>query len=202
MIEPASFARSVHLHWDLSPWRRLQHHLPAWCAAALLCAAGWGGAASVGAGHRHRRQVAVRPKTVMGILGYTRWPSEPETVQLCVVGPTEYADALLKGGQLPGARVVQVRRMRLEDAALLTQCHGVYAGRLDDRAWQALRQRLQGQPLLSISERQELCQTDCMFCLDVRDAGVGFETNLDAVARSGVRVNPRVLQLARRKGGA
>ena len=61
---------------------------------------------------------------------------------------------------------------------------------------------LQGQPLLSISERQELCQTDCMFCLDVRDAGVGFETNLDAVARSGVRVNPRVLQLARRKGGA
>ena len=41
-----------------------------------------------------------------------------------------------------------------------------------------------------------------MFCLDVRDAGVGFETNLDAVARSGVRVNPRVLQLARRKGGA
>ena len=55
---------------------------------------------------------------------------------------------------------------------------------------------------LSISERQELCQTDCMFCLDVRDVGVGFETNLDAVARSGVRVNPRVLQLARRKGGA
>ena len=169
----------------LSPWCRLQHHLPAWGQDIVT--------------DGKSQSVA---KTVMGILGYTRWPSEPETVQLCVVGPTEYVDALLKGGQLPGARVVQVRRMRLEDAALLTQCHGVYAGRLDDRAWQALRQRLQGQPLLSISERQELCQTDCMFCLDVRDAGVGFETNLDAVARSGVRVNPRVLQLARRKGGA
>ncbi len=187
----------------LSHWRRLQHHLPAWCAAVLLCAAGWGAAWPAWGEEivtdEKSQSVA---KTVMGILGYTRWPSEPETVQLCVVGPTEYADELLKGGQLPGARVVQVRRMRLEDAALLTQCHGVYAGRLDDRSWHALRQRLQGQPLLSISERQELCQTDCMFCLDVRDAGVGFETNLDAVARSGVRVNPRVLQLAKRKGGA
>ena len=142
----------------LSPWCRLQHHLPAWGQDIVT--------------DGKSQSVA---KTVMGILGYTRWPSEPETVQLCVVGPTEYVDALLKGGQLPGARVVQVRRMRLEDAALLTQCHGVYAGRLDDRAWQAL---------LSISERQELCQTDCMFCLDVRDVGVGFETNLDAVARS------------------
>ena len=141
-------------------------------------------------------------KTVLGILGYTRWPSAPQTVRLCVVGPTEYADELLKGGLLPGDRRVQVRRMRLDDSELLSQCDGVYAGMLDDAAWRQLRARLESQPLLSISERQELCLIGCMFCLDVGEGGVAFETNLDSVARSGVRVNPRVLQLARRKGGA
>ena len=140
-------------------------------------------------------------RTVMGILAYTRWPVEQEMVTLCIVGPTEYADELLKGGLLPNARVAQVRRVRLDDAALHTECQGIYAGRLDDRAWSGLRQRLQGLPLLTISERKELCQLDCMFCLDVRGTSVEFETNLDAVARSGVRVNPRVLQLSKRKGG-
>ncbi len=145
-----------------------------------------------------KSQAAAR--TVLGILGYTRWPSAPQTVRLCVVGPTEYADELLKGGTLPGDRRVLVRRMRVDDAELLAQCDGVYVGMLDDTAWRQLRARLESQPLLSISERQELCLIGCMFCLDVRDSGVAFETNLDSVARSGVRVNPRVLQLARRKG--
>lgn len=140
-------------------------------------------------------------KTVLGILGHTRWPTAAQTVRLCVVGPTEYADELLKGGELLGERRVEVRRMRLDDAQLLSQCDSVYAGLLSDEAWRQLRGRLQSQPLLSISERQELCRIGCMFCLDVREDGVSFETNLDSVARSGVRVNPRVLKLARRKGG-
>lgn len=138
-------------------------------------------------------------QTVQGILGYTRWPSGSPVVRLCVVGPTEYADELLKGGALSGERSMQVRRMRLDDAELLQLCDAIYAGMLDDVAWRELRARLESRPLLSISERQELCLIDCMFCLDVRVGAVTFETNLDSVARSGVRVNPRVLQLARRK---
>jgi hypothetical protein len=41
-----------------------------------------------------------------------------------------------------------------------------------------------------------------MFCLDITPQGVSFELNLDSMARSGVRVNPRVLGLARRKEGS
>lgn len=141
-------------------------------------------------------------QTVFGILSYTRWPTELQTIRLCVVGPTEYADELLKGGQLPHSRQIVVRRMRLDDASLLSDCDGIYAGVLGDAAWRQLTTRLGTQPLLSISERQELCNIGCMFCLDVRPNGVGFESNLDSVARSGVRVNPRVLQLAKRKGNS
>ena len=140
-------------------------------------------------------------QAVFGIVSYTRWPVEPATIRLCVVGPTEYADEVLKGGQLPGERKVIVRRVRLDDPGLTTECEGVYVGLLTDSAWRQLVGRLVGQPLLSISERQELCQIGGMFCLDVRPAQVTFEVNLDSVARSGVRVNPRVLRLGRRKGG-
>ncbi len=140
-------------------------------------------------------------QAVFGIVSYTRWPVEHPIIRLCVVGPTEYADEVLKGGLLPGERKVMVRRIRLDDPALTTDCEGVYVGLLSDSAWRQLVGRLDGQALLSISERQELCQIGGMFCLDVRPGNVTFEVNLDSVARSGVRVNPRVLRLARRKGG-
>lgn len=140
--------------------------------------------------------------TVFGILGYTRWPTESQTVRLCVVGPTEYADELLKAAAPQGARKTVVRRMRLDDPHLGTECDGVYVGMLGDDEWRQLVTQIGGRPLLSISERQELCRIGGMFCLDVRPGGVSFEINLDSVARSGVRVNPRVLQLAKRKNGS
>ena len=59
-----------------------------------------------------------------------------------------------------------------------------------------------GQPLLTISEVAADCATGGMFCLDITPQGVSFELNLDSMARSGVRVNPRVLGLARRKEGS
>ena len=145
------------------------------------------------------RSQAVAQK-VFGILGYARWPQEPAVVRLCVLGPTEYADELLKGGRLHSGRLVQVRRRWLDDPLLSTECDGVYAGLLSDGDWRELLFRVAGQPLLSISERKSLCSVGAMFCLDVLGSSVAFEVNLDSLARSGVRVNPRVLQLARRKG--
>ena len=33
-------------------------------------------------------------QTVLDILSYTRWPTEPSELRLCVAAPTEYATAL------------------------------------------------------------------------------------------------------------
>ncbi|MCO2146029.1 YfiR family protein, partial [Pseudomonas aeruginosa] len=38
-----------------------------------------------------------------------------------------------------------------------------------------------------------------MFCLNVGGPRITFEANLDSIARSGVRVHPSVLKLARRQ---
>ena len=174
-------------------WRR-------WGALSIVAgvACAWLAAAQAQEVETDERSQVVAQK-VFGILAYTRWPHALATVRLCVLGPTEYADELLKGGKLANGRGVQVQRMRLDDPHMLAECNGVYAGIVSDDDWRELLGRLAGQPLLTISERKSLCHIGGMFCLDVLRSGVAFEVNLDSVARSGVRVNPRVLQLARRK---
>jgi len=152
-------------------------------------------------------------RTAAGILSYTRWPQKAQPVEqelrLCVVGETAYAGALLAvSGQKLGQRRLRVARVALDDVAALQSCAGLYVGQMALDAWRALLQQLDGQALLTISEQPGLCRVGAMFCLHRPDAqetaagessGIGFEVNLDSVTRSGLRVNPRVLQLARKK---
>ena len=138
-------------------------------------------------------------QTVASIVSYTRWPTALGTVQLCVLGPTEYADVLLKGIHLPGERAVLARRVFADEPQTMAGCNALYAGAVPDDEWRSVLARGADQPLLTLSERKALCVVGAMFCLELRDSSVAFEVNLDSVARSGVRVNPRVLQLGRRK---
>jgi hypothetical protein len=142
-------------------------------------------------------------QAVLGILSYVRWPQEAAEVSLCIVGPTEYADELTRAQafSLPGGRRIQVRRHAAAEVPA-TACDVVYLGMLDDAGWQTVFRRLAGRPVLSIGERREQCHAGGMFCLDVRERELGFEVNLDSVARSGLRIHPQVLQLARRKAKA
>lgn len=141
-------------------------------------------------------------QTVWGILGYARWPGQPAQVQLCLVGETHYAAVLQLDEFLPDGRQVLVRRVTGEGSPSLEGCHALYAGRLRAGQWQRLMAAWQpGQPLLTLSEDPAYCQQGGMFCLDVSRPQVGFELSLDSLARSGVRVNPRVLGLSRHKEG-
>jgi len=99
------------------------------------------------------RATAVR-ELVLDIMSYTRWPTEPAVLRMCVAAPTEYAIALFA--------------------------------------------RLQGHPVLSISEYNHDCSTSSVFCLQTSpdSVRVRFKVNLDALALSGVRVHPAVLKLA------
>lgn len=138
-------------------------------------------------------------QVVLGILSYARWPVEPAELRLCVVGPTEYTDDLLKGATQSTGRPVQVQRLLASNPAIVSDCNALYLGKLTDEERSNLFQRLNGQPVLSISERDDRCTVGTLFCLRVGDEQVAFEVNLDSVARSGVRIHPSVLQLSRRR---
>ncbi|MDD2060260.1 YfiR family protein [Pseudomonas sp. GD03860] len=140
-------------------------------------------------------------QVVLGILSYARWPVEPEQLRLCLVGPTEYADDLVKGTTQASGRPVAVRRLLANDPRIVTECDAMYLGQLSQDERKQLFSAVTGHPVLSISEANDPCTVGSVFCLRVSDRQVAFDVNLDSVARSGVRIHPSVLQLSRRRAG-
>jgi hypothetical protein len=144
------------------------------------------------------QQTAAVKDVVLGLLSYVRWPTEPAGIQVCVIGPTAYADGVMRGMVQATGRKVLSQRRSYDDAQLGEQCNAVYLGLLTDAERRALFQALEGHAVLSISERDLGCSVGSVFCLNVGNPRVSFEVNLDSMARSGLRVHPSVLQLAKR----
>ncbi|MBV4550140.1 YfiR family protein [Pseudomonas sp. SWRI102] len=185
--------------WETVRRKRCRHYLP----AALLCLLSPVAVAQdpPSTTRADLRAEAVA-QVVMGILSYARWPVEPTQLQLCIVGPTQYTDDLVKGTIQATGRPVVVQRVLADHPGIPTDCNAVYIGQLtsDERA--RLFASLIGKPVLSISEGGDQCTVGSLFCLRVGDEQVSFEVNLDSVARSGVRIHPSVLQLSRRRPAA
>ncbi|KAF1029573.1 MAG: hypothetical protein GAK37_01715 [Pseudomonas sp.] len=138
-------------------------------------------------------------QVVLGILSYARWPVEPAQLRLCIVGPTQYTDDLIKGTTQATGRPVVVQRLLFDHPDIASTCDAVYIGKLTSEERSSLFAALSGHPVLSISEGGDQCTVGSLFCLRVGDEQVSFEVNLDSVARSGVRIHPSVLQLSRRR---
>ncbi|MBP0609242.1 MULTISPECIES: YfiR family protein [Burkholderia] len=139
---------------------------------------------------------AVR-QVVLGIISFTRWPTTPVRLHLCVTGRPDYAGGLTDTLQA-GSTVLDVQRVRFDDPALGVACDVVYLGALGNDERARVRAVLSGRPVLTIAEHDMSCTAGAMFCVTVEGERVTFDINLDAVARSGVRVHPNVLNLARR----
>jgi hypothetical protein len=159
----------------------------------------WAGTAASDAQAQQRAKAVTQ--VVLGILSYARWPADPNPLRLCLVGPTEYADDLIKGNVQNSGQPLQVRRLLADDRSVANACDAIYIGKLDKLERERLFQRVNGHPLLSISEADDPCTVGSLFCLRVSDQQVAFDVNLDSVARSGVRIHPSVLQLSRRRAG-
>lgn len=137
---------------------------------------------------------------VLGILSYARWPKESGVLSLCLVGPTHYADALLRNGQPQiNGRTLEVKRRAFDDPWLGEACNAVYLGELSEGERGQLFNALREHAVLSISEDTPDCSVGSMFCLYIKATHVSFAVNLDSVARSGVHVHPAVLKLGQQR---
>ncbi|BBR55887.1 Uncharacterised protein [Pseudomonas putida] len=182
----------------VSPRGRVMGRALALLMAALLLAGPARADTPASAAQVQQRAKAVT-QVVLGILSYARWPAEPVPLRLCLVGPTEYADDLIKGNVQNSGQPLQVRRLLVNDQRVASACDALYIGKLDQGERERLFQSVSGHPVLSISEADDPCTVGSLFCLRVSDEQVAFDVNLDSVARSGVRIHPSVLQLSRRR---
>ncbi|WP_421989030.1 YfiR family protein [Roseococcus sp.] len=139
-------------------------------------------------------------QAVLGIMSYVRWPSDPAELHLCVLADAAYAGGLLAASHRAANRPVTAKRIAIESQTLTSACHVAFVGRTSPAEHGRVFSRLTGLPVLTISEDDPSCSAGSMFCLTVGGGQISFQVNLDAIARSGLRVHPSVLRLGQRRG--
>lgn len=135
-----------------------------------------------------------------GILTYARWPEPLRTVRLCIVGPSP-SSARIANRTLVNGQILSTARISVGEWAP-ERCDAVFLGRTTMTERTSIIRSLANRPILSMTDSDPQCIYGSMFCLRSVTGGVTFDLNIDAVSRSRVRVDPRVLALARRPGGA
>ncbi|MCB5423880.1 YfiR family protein [Altererythrobacter sp. CC-YST694] len=135
-------------------------------------------------------------RIVRAILEYTRWPKPIDPVEVCIVG-TASMGAAIETISLSDGRQVAVRHLARDGFASSSGCDAYYLGALDAGAMRQWISRAHGGPVVTIAERDPQCRSEAMFCMVYGPNTVSFRLNVDAVSRSGVRVDPRVLRIAK-----
>ena len=162
------------------------------CGALAPCAA-W---AQTGAAADARRPAEVA-QVLFGIISYVRWPVARPEVRVCMLGAPRFGAAIV---DTPASSLGQRIRVKIPAAAAAAgECDVIYLGSLPDGEREHLLAQIIGKPILSVAEPGTSCTVGTMFCLRLSEAQIGFDVNLDAIARSGLRVHPNALQIARRK---
>lgn len=133
------------------------------------------------------------------ILTYSRWPTSPSTIRLCSVGPSTLG-ARLANRRLSNGRLLTTSRVSSSEVNS-DRCDAVLIGRVTLSERTTIIRGIAGRPILSLIDGDSQCLSGAMFCLRAASHGVTFDLNIDAVSRSLVRVDPRVLALARPPGG-
>ena len=138
----------------------------------------------------------VRQK-VSGIVSYTRWPALSGPPKLCIFSSSRFSTTLQDNGatSLPYLPVI----IHSKQEALISDCNGFYFGNESPTFQMELIKQYPSKALLLIAEQNAECIIGSAFCLIINNNDVRFAVNLDALSRSGVKVNPDVLMLARKK---
>jgi hypothetical protein len=139
---------------------------------------------------------------VLGVINYTRWPQPSPSIRVCLLGTSGHFSSIRQLSLLSQETVGRptIFSTPENDATLAKQCDLVYVGATPESEVKTLIRNIVDTPILTIGEGKEFCSLGGMFCIDAQPGagGAGFSTNLDAISRSKLRVNPQVLRLSSR----
>src|SRR5690606_14087114 len=120
------------------------------------------------------------------------------TIRLCLAGPTRHTDRIV---EQPLARSRVLRPVAIDTVAESTsRCDAVYLGQMSLDDQRRFTMAAHNRPILTIAESDPACRGGAMVCLLFEAGGVSFRINIDAVSRSQVRVDPRVLRMSTQGG--
>lgn len=135
---------------------------------------------------------------VAGIMAYTRWPSDNGPVRLCVAGQSRFSTRLASQRLASGRQMAVSRRSPASLPGV--GCDAIYLAGLPMADQTRIARAAAGAALVTMTDGDPACDSGIMACMQLVSGGIGFDLNLDAVSRSAVRIDPRVLTLAGRRG--
>jgi hypothetical protein len=140
---------------------------------------------------------------VWGIISYTRWPGEQESLRICLPKDNAYAAAIRESARVVNlGRPIVVRNTPPEAASA---CDVVYFSVMSNDETGRLLKTFTNTPVLTIGEGNAFCTMGGMFCLlsggGAKGGGAKFAANLDATSRSPLRISPQILRLSRHGRG-
>ncbi|PHM67751.1 hypothetical protein Xsto_00040 [Xenorhabdus stockiae] len=137
-------------------------------------------------------------RVVSGIISYTYWPVTRPTLHLCLVTPSKYIRALKNINMFPDEIELRIEILNFNTEQLVNKCDIIYYGQIDPILQHQVFNQKNNKPLLTIAEQNQHCEIGSAFCLNIDSTQTTFNLNLDILTRSGIRVDPNVLQLARK----
>src|SRR5574343_928877 len=138
---------------------------------------------------------------LQAIISYTRWPRGVNSLGLCISRSASDAQEIARQVQpLHDGRQLDVHLIEANQSPLPPHCQAVYLEGWQPEPLRQLLRSLASLPVLTLGSGPEFCTDGGMFCLEALDGRTRFEVNLDAVARSGLRVHPQVLRMAKPQG--
>jgi hypothetical protein len=143
-------------------------------------------------------EYSLKAAFISHFIRYVEWPGAADgVVVVAVVGDDPFGPALERALQErpAGSRMASVRRYRT--AAELGPCAILFVSRSAMAEWPALRDKMRGQPVLTVGEADGFTAAGGTINFFVDEHRLRFEVNRDAAEDSGLRLSSRLLSLAR-----
>lgn len=129
----------------------------------------------------------------LSILSYAKWNTP--TPALCVIDNPNYAVQFNHALRLHGYhyKISSIRLNELEKSS----CNAIFLSTFSPQEEQKIIYSQRPDPPLSFSSTNQDCEMGSAFCLYTQNNKTSFKVNLDSLSQSKVRVDPRVLLLAK-----
>ncbi|MFE8118193.1 YfiR family protein [Brenneria goodwinii] len=136
-------------------------------------------------------------QTVAGIISYSYWPIPNKPPTLCVFSSAYFASALTSSATTQKKTIFNSVLLKNINDYSSSRCDAVYFGKESISEQLTIANQRPAHPLLTIAEQNPECIAGSAFCLIFANKKVSFSVNSDSLSRTGIRVSPEVLILAR-----
>lgn len=143
----------------------------------------------------------VKAAFIYNFLKFVEWPSEAPissspAITLCIIGNDPFGKNINAFSEkIVGSKRIAVRHTN--SIKEIKDCHALFITESEKSNLSEIIEFIAGSYILTIGDTDGFAQKDVIINMYIEDKKVRFEVNLDAAKRTGLRIDSRLLKLAR-----